>query len=127
MWELKKRIPAGGVTAVGIDADSKYLVVVSHSGRGIFRLSIGSCVARDKEVFGEWYYGAECDGFGPLHGVKVPIFGMGSQTPGFILNEMRRSNIPFEIEKLRGVVISPDRKWLCVGYNDEIQVFGNVD
>src|SRR5687767_6834819 len=117
MWELKKRIPAGGVTAVGIDPDSKYLMVVSHSGRGIFRLSSGRRVARDYEVFGEWYYGAECEGFGPLHGVKIPIFGMGSQTPESVLNQLRRYNIQFEVEELRGVVISPDRTWVCVGYN----------
>jgi hypothetical protein len=123
VWELQKRIIAGGVTAVGIDPSSKYLVVVSHSGRGIFRLSDGSRVARDKEIFGKWYHGAECDGFGPLHGVKVPIFGMGSETPGFVLNEMRRSNIDFKVEELRGVVISLDRRWMCVGYSDEIQIF----
>src|SRR5467141_2444972 len=122
-WKLHKKLIVGGATSVGIDASSRYLVVVTHSGRGLFKLSDGKRVARDAEVFGQWYFGAECQGFGPLHGTKIPIFGFGHKTPLFILQELERSEIKFAVEELRGVVISPDRKFLAVGYSDEIQVY----
>src|SRR5256885_4598144 len=122
-WEFHKSLIVGGTTSVGIDPSSRYLLIVSHSGRGLFELCDGKRIARDTEVFGPWYYGAECDGFGPLSGTKIPIFGFGHETPLFILNELERSQIEFVLEELRGVVISPDRKYLAIGYSDEIQVY----
>jgi len=77
VWELHKKLIVGGATSVGIDPSSRYLVVVSHSGRGLFKLSDGKRIARDGEVFGPWYYGAECEGFGPLHGTKIPFLDSG--------------------------------------------------
>ena len=32
----------------------------------------------------------------------------------------------FSVEELRGIVISPDRKYLAVGYTDEIQIYRNT-
>ena len=125
-WELQKKLIVGGATSVGIDPSSRYLVVISHSGRGLFKLADGRRVARDTEVFGAWYYGAQCEGFGPLDGVKIPIFGFGHKTPSIILNELERSQIEFSVEDLRGVVISPDRKHLAVGYTDEIQIYKSI-
>ena len=125
-WTLHKRLIVGGTTSVGIDPDSRYVLVVSHSGRGLFKLSDGRRVARDNEVFGPWYYGAQSEGFGPLHGVKIPIFGFGHKTPAIILQELERSEIQFSVEELRGIVISPDRKYLAVGYTDEIQIYRNT-
>jgi hypothetical protein len=122
-WELHKKFIVGGVTSVGIDPSSRYLVVVSHSGRGLFKLSDAKRIARDDQVFGPWYYGAECEGFGPLHGTKIPIFGFGHKTPLFLLSKLEQSKIPFVVEELRGVVVSPDRKFLAVGYTDEIQIY----
>jgi len=122
-WILHKKLIVGGATSVGIDPSSRYLLVVSHSGRGLFKLSDGTRVARDSGVFGPWYFGAECEGFGPLNGVKIPIFGFGHKTPLVILHELDRSQIEYVLEELRGVVISPDRKYLGVGYTDEVQVY----
>jgi hypothetical protein len=122
-WELHKKLIVGGATSVGIDPSSTYLVVVSHSGRGLFKLADGSRVARESEVFGRWYFGAQCEGFGPLHGIEIPIFGFGHKTPAVILQELERSQIEFSLEELRGVVISPDRQYLGLGYTDEIQIY----
>jgi hypothetical protein len=123
LWMLHKKLIVGGVTSIGIDSTSRYLVVVSHSGRRFFKLSDGSRVARDSEAFGPWYFGAHCEGFGPLHGIKIPIFGFGHKTPAVILQELERSHIEFSLEDLRRVVISLDRQNLRVGYTDEIQIY----
>jgi hypothetical protein len=125
-WKPHAKLIVGGATSVGIDSSSRYVVVVSHSGRGLFKLSDGRRIARDNEVFGPWYYGAQCEGFGPLHGIKIPIFGFGHKTPAVILQELERSDIEFSVEDLRGVVISPDRNYLAVGYTDEIQIYRNA-
>lgn len=122
-WKLHKSLSVGGTTSVGIDPSSRYLVVVSHSGRGLFKLSDGSRVARDSEVFGPWYFGAVCEGFGPLHGVRIPIYGFGHKTPAVILQELERNQIEFSLEDLRGVAMSTDRKYLGIGYTDEIQIY----
>ncbi|HVY69546.1 MAG TPA: hypothetical protein VHH73_06430 [Verrucomicrobiae bacterium] len=122
-WKLHKTLVAREVTSIGIDPASKYVVVISHSGRGLFKLSDGRRVAKDTLVFGPWYYGAQCDGFGPLHGVKIPIFGFGHKTPPVILQELERSEIKYSVGDLRGVAISPDRQFLGVGYTDEIQLY----
>ena len=98
-------------------------MVVSHSGRGLFKLSDGKRVARDNEVFGPWYYGAQAEGFGPLHGVSVPIFGFGSETPMIILQYLDRNNIKYRNDELRGVAISTDHVFVVVGYPDEIEIY----
>ncbi len=38
---------AGGVVAIGVDSSSEWLIVVSHSGRGVFSLKTGERIARD--------------------------------------------------------------------------------
>jgi hypothetical protein len=45
-WKLHKELIVGGTTSVGIDPTSRYIVVVSHSGRGLFKLSDGNQVCR---------------------------------------------------------------------------------
>jgi hypothetical protein len=97
-FEFFKSLIVGGATSVGIDPSSKYLLVVSHSGRGLFKLSDGRRVARDYEVFGPWYYGAQSVGFGPLHKVTIPIFGFGNKTPDVILQYLDRNGISYELE-----------------------------
>jgi hypothetical protein len=124
MWKFKFRVHAGGVTAVGIDPSSKYLVVVSHSGRGVFLLSDGCRVARDYTVEGEWYIGTKCQGIGPLEGVVVRIYGIGSPTPENVL-AMIPENTSEQLTEFKGAVISDDSKFLCVAYGDGIHVFVN--
>lgn len=64
-WKLEKEIVVGGLTALGFSGNSKYLLVVGHSGRGLFGVSSGLSIARDYTVQGPWYIGTESEGIGP--------------------------------------------------------------
>ena len=45
-----KYLHLGGLMAVGFDATGKYLLTVSHSGRGVFSTESWERVARDYEL-----------------------------------------------------------------------------
>ncbi len=45
-----KRLFVGGLVAKGFDATGKYLLTVSHSGRGIFSTDTWERVARDPSL-----------------------------------------------------------------------------
>jgi len=47
---MTKHIFIGGLVAAGFDPEGKYLLVVSHSGRGVFDTHSWECVARDTEL-----------------------------------------------------------------------------
>lgn len=83
---LRSRMPTvikvGGLLAVGFDAAEELLLVVTHNGRAVYRVSDGSRVARSAATGDPWDGEAEEDGaagIGPLQGVRVPvkIFGGG--------------------------------------------------
>lgn len=46
----KYNLNVGGVIAMGIDQSSRYLITVSHSGRGIFELCNGKKLHRDSNI-----------------------------------------------------------------------------
>lgn len=68
----------GGVCAVGFSADGKWLLVMSHSGRGVFDCETLQRVARDDSESHGLFDKAteEVPGIGPLDGVRIPVFGM---------------------------------------------------
>ncbi len=75
-------IKVGGLLAVGFDAAEELLLVVTHNGRAVYRVSDGSRVARNASTGDPWDGEAEDDGaagIGPLAGVRVPVtlFGGG--------------------------------------------------
>ena len=47
---MKKHISIGGVVAAGCDPSGSYLLMVSHSGRGVYSLETLVRVARDYSV-----------------------------------------------------------------------------
>lgn len=61
----------GGLVAAGFDNSGKYLLTISHSGRGVFEADTWSCVARDHELA---YPVAGCAiGIGPLAGQSISV------------------------------------------------------
>src|SRR6185503_9297563 len=75
---MTKHLLIGGLVAAGFDDDGKYLLVVSHSGRGVFDTDTWECVARDTELsypaFG--YAG----GIGPIGTIAVPVREINYET-----------------------------------------------
>lgn len=61
----------GGLVAVGFHKSGQYLLIVTHSGRGVFSTDSWSCIARDD---GLAYPENGCVmGIGPIAGQFVPV------------------------------------------------------
>jgi hypothetical protein len=48
-WRRIVTVPVGGLTAVGFSATERYLLVLSHDGRGVLESATGQRVARNRE------------------------------------------------------------------------------
>jgi hypothetical protein len=68
---MTKHLFIGGVVAAGFDPTGAYLLVVSHSGRGVFATTSWERVARDSnQAYPE---NGQAIGIGPIAGVSVQV------------------------------------------------------
>ena len=65
------QLHVGGLVAVGIDLSGRYLLTVSHSGRGVYDTSTWQRVARDVEL--AYPVDGHAKGIGPLAGQTIPV------------------------------------------------------
>lgn len=71
---MKRYLHIGGVVAVGFDPSAAYLLVITHSGRGVFSTRSWERVARSTEVaYPEHGLGI---GIGPIAGQQIPVTEM---------------------------------------------------
>ena len=78
-WRLVASVAIGGFEALGFSTDSRYLLVVSSSGRGVFDSECGEKLARDSSsATGDWYNldGLTVEGIGPLAGQSISVAGI---------------------------------------------------
>jgi hypothetical protein len=76
--DMKTQIAIGGMIAGGFDSTGRYLIMVSHSGRGVFDTETWQRVARDPQsIYPE--KGA-IGGIGPLAGMRIPIHEINYDT-----------------------------------------------
>lgn len=61
----------GGLVAMGLDPTERYLLAVSHSGRGVFSVGDWARVARDTAV--RYPDNARAEGIGPLEGQSISV------------------------------------------------------
>ena len=82
-WERKKVFTVGGLQYIGFSDDSRYLLIVSVSGRGLIDLSNFELIARDREEYGDWLDDTNlfCEGIGPLSGKRIRIAGISGGLP----------------------------------------------
>ena len=66
-----KFIHIGGLVAVGFDKTGKYILAVSHSGRGIYELSTWQRVARDASL--AYPVNRTAIGIGPIDGQVISV------------------------------------------------------
>ncbi|WAC20550.1 hypothetical protein OVA24_04050 [Luteolibacter sp. SL250] len=150
-WIHHKSIVMGGLVAIGFDRANHYLLAVSHSGRGLFKLESGERIARDYEDWAgrAWYSPDDnrCEGIGPLQNETFDIVGLhGGVAYEEAANGMlkcrverneyawraliTREGIDEEIcsdeEDLKGVALSRDGKWFVVGISSEIEIYRNT-
>jgi hypothetical protein len=69
--KMTENISIGGMVAGGFDATGRYLLTVSHSGRGVFDASSWERVARDSST--AYPEAGFALGIGPLEGVAVRV------------------------------------------------------
>ena len=101
MATQSKHLLVGGLVAIGFDSSGEYLMVVSHSGRGVFAVGTWERVARDERTL----YPTEgaIEGVGPLAGMKVAVDQR---------DQLRE----------RVVLRSPDGRYEVVGESDGITI-----
>jgi hypothetical protein len=80
----------GGLVAVGVDPTGRYLLIVSHAGRGVFDTSSWRRVGRSHDVV--YPDGGYVEGVEPIAGARIAVS---------------------EIDYDTGVLdyVSPDRSW----------------
>jgi len=116
----------GGLTEIGIDSSSQFVLAISHGGRGLLRLVDGERVARDySETSGPWYRPDQCeaDGIGPCSEEVFSICGLHHEPEESVLDMLRKLGIEYFPEEQRGVAVSPDERWVALGYTDDLQIY----
>ena len=79
-WQLAWTAATGGLTDVGFSANDRFLLTLTHSGRGVFECWTGQRVARD--ALDDWSYFDEASGIalgiGPIAGERIQVGGLMS-------------------------------------------------
>lgn len=68
----------GGLVAAGFDPTGRYLLAVSHAGRGVFSVGDWQRVARDNEL--AYPEDGHAIGIGPIQGLVIPIVELDYDT-----------------------------------------------
>lgn len=71
MTSKPKCLLVGGLVGMGFDATGRFLLTVSHSGRGVFAVETWERVARDAGV--AYPENGTAQGIGPLAGSTIPV------------------------------------------------------
>ena len=61
----------GGLVAIGFDATGRYILTISHSGRGVFDMNTWQRVARDPSP--AYPLDGVAVGIGPIAGQSLPV------------------------------------------------------
>ncbi len=96
-----RHLLVGGLVAMGFDASGKFLLTVSHSGRGVFSVDTWQRVARDSAI--AYPEDDVAIGIGPIAGVRVAVAS----------RDERKEKIEMQ---------SPDGRFHLVGESDGISV-----
>jgi hypothetical protein len=73
-YELAYSLHLGGLVAAGFDPSGLYLLVISHSGRGVFSTFDWKRVARDYDL--AYPLNGLGVGIGPIGGQPIPVVEM---------------------------------------------------
>jgi hypothetical protein len=96
-----KYLLVGGLVAMGFDSTGKFLLTVSHSGRGVFSTDTWERVARDSKLC--YPEDGKSRGIGPLDGQVIEV--------------VKRDETRDTIE-----MTSPDGKHRLIGESDKITI-----
>ena len=122
-WLLRNEFAMGGTTDVGFSPDSDHFIVVTFSGRGLYDSKTGDRVARDHDIPDSWHRDNEVNGIGPCEGVVFPVNGIHSEIPANVQQELVDFDLDSHITEFKAAAISPNGKYLIVGYSSDIQIY----
>lgn len=77
---MARYLHIGGVVAVGFDPTGSYLLVITHSGRGVFSTASWDRVARSTEL--AYPFGGVGLGIGPIADQDIPVTEINYETGG---------------------------------------------
>ena len=128
-WKLVKTVAVGGLVNIGFVENSNLLLVVSHSGQGIFDCLTGEKIARNYDDFWEFFDAetGQVKGFDILESQIIQTHGLigedkllAETTDGWAL-QVKGEGGCSEI-----VLVSPDNRQQVVGNDEvvEIKAFG---
>lgn len=126
-WTQRVDLHTGGLTGVGTDAASRYLLVVSHDGRGVFDLASGERVARDRADVPAAEFREDpftVGGIGPLAGTMIPCAGLwGGALPQATWDGWRTTTTELIAPDGRRYVLpEPDAHLSAVGFTPSGEV-----
>lgn len=81
---MKGNIAIGGLVAAGFDPTSRFLLTVTHSGRGVFLMPTWERVARDYEL--AYPEGGNAIGIGPIAGMVIPVVEFDSDHDAILIS-----------------------------------------
>lgn len=102
---MERSLHIGGIVAVGFDATGSYLLVITHSGRGVFSTHTWERVARSTEL--AYPVGGVGVGIGPIEGQSVPVAEMNFNTGEMRVADPGRRFV-LECESSGIAVVDPD-------------------
>ena len=75
-WEKVGAFTIGGMRALGYSDCSRYLLVETSDGRGLFDCQTGEKISRDRSEYANQELQLLCEGIGPIEGKLVRMSGL---------------------------------------------------
>jgi hypothetical protein len=124
-WKPHGSLLMGDTLAVGFTSDSRFLLVVSVSGRGLYDIESGRKVARDPSPgdMAAWYRDTEADGIGPAAGATVAISGIDSPTADAVTAMLAPFKVDEQLSAFKGACISGNGRFLAIAYLDVVELY----
>jgi hypothetical protein len=119
--KIPKHIPVGGLCELGLSLDGETLLVISHSGRGIFLIPSGERVARDSNPV--YPNSGTSTGFCQWSSVLYKTSGLWNPIAQSLLAKLNVIAPNYDNSDIRGLAITPDNRYLIAGCPDSFTIF----
>ena len=125
-WKLIGEFAIGGTSDVGFSLNSRFLLVASSQGRGVFDVTTCERVARDSEWPGNWHNGVSVAGIGPLERSEIPVHGFDNPTSIEVMEQLGEFDLEGHITEFVAASISGNKEYLVIGYSSDVQLYCRI-
>jgi hypothetical protein len=128
-WRSVALHAVGGLTEVGVSGHERWLLVVSHSGRGLIDLETGARAARDDEapaLDSPWIKRPErlVQGIGPAQEEWFSVVGLWGGNLPYESSSGWQCKLVRSRSSERAMLSSSRRQWLVAKPVTEVKAFG---